>query len=62
MSDDKYKSVFADNLNKLMRIKGITQTDIINDLKINEFLKNTTFIVQIITLVIIIIIILKLIF
>ena len=35
MSDDKYKSVFADNLNKLMRIKGITQTDIINDLKIN---------------------------
>ena len=36
MSDDKYKSVFADNLNKLMRIKGITQTDIINDLKINK--------------------------
>lgn len=30
--------------------------------KINEFLKNTTFIIQIITLIIIIIIILKLIF
>lgn len=36
MPEDKYKSIFSKNLNRLMREKGVTQTDIINDLKINK--------------------------
>lgn len=36
MSADKYKSAFSRNLNRLMKEKNITQTDIIKDLKINK--------------------------
>ena len=36
MSEEKYKTVFSKNLNRLMNEKGISQTDIIRDLKINK--------------------------
>lgn len=36
MSEEIYKSVFSKNLNRLMREKGISQTDIIRDLNINK--------------------------
>lgn len=36
MSEEKYKSVFSKNLNRLMNERGISQTDIIRDLKINK--------------------------
>lgn len=36
MLDDKYKKIFSKNLNYYMKLRGKTQTDIINDLDINK--------------------------
>ena len=36
MVEDKYKIAFSNNLNRLMKQKGISQTDIIRDLKVNK--------------------------